>query len=81
MTSISNALGWLAIDCSKTGWSMKIVFLDMKTLGFPVDVSGLYRFGQVELYDYLSDEDVAGAIEDADILITNYPDRAKAVAG
>ncbi len=50
---------------------MKIVFLDMKTLGFPVDVSGLYRFGQVELYDYLSDEDVAGAIEDADILITN----------
>ncbi|MEL7657334.1 MAG: NAD(P)-dependent oxidoreductase [Bacillota bacterium] len=50
---------------------MKIVFLDIKTLSFPVEVSGLQQFGQVDLYDDLADEDVSAVIEDADILITN----------
>ena len=50
---------------------MKIIFLDLKTLSFPVDVSGLYRFGQVDLYDHLADEEVSRVIGDADILITN----------
>jgi len=50
---------------------MKLVFLDMKTLGFEVDASGLYRFGEVCLYDNVLDEDVPAAISDADIVITN----------
>lgn len=50
---------------------MKTIFLDLKTLSFPVDVSGLYRFGQVDLYDDLADEEVSRVIGDADILITN----------
>ena len=50
---------------------MKIVFLDLKTLCFPIDVSGLYRFGQVDLYDDLTDKEVVGVVSDAEILITN----------
>ena len=50
---------------------MKLIFLDLKTLGFPVDVSGLNQFGEVELYDCAADDSVAALIEDADILITN----------
>lgn len=50
---------------------MRIVFLDFKTLSFSIDVSGLYRFGQVALYDCLPDNRVAGAVTDADIVITN----------
>ena len=50
---------------------MKLVFLDMKTLSFPVDVTGLYHFGEVALYDNVSDSDVGSVISDADIVITN----------
>ncbi len=50
---------------------MKLVFLDLKTLSFPVNVSGLSRFGQVILYDNVPDAEVKSVIDDADILITN----------
>lgn len=49
----------------------KIVFTDIKTLGFSVDASGLIRYGQVRLYDCLRDSEVADAVSDADIIITN----------
>jgi glycerate dehydrogenase len=49
----------------------KIVFTDVKTLGFNVNVSGLGRYGQVQLYDCLQDNEVAAAVFDADIIITN----------
>jgi glycerate dehydrogenase len=49
----------------------KIVFTDVKTLGFNVNVSGLSRYGQVQLYDCLKDNEVAAAVSDADIIITN----------
>ena len=49
----------------------KIVFTDIKTLGFHVNVSGLARYGQVKLYDCLQDTEVAAAVSDADIVITN----------
>lgn len=49
----------------------KIVFTDIKTLGFNVNVSGLVRYGQVKLYDCLQDTEVGAAVSDADIIITN----------
>lgn len=50
---------------------MKVVFLDLKTLGYPMNVSGLYQFGEVILYDHAADADAGEAIGDADIVITN----------
>lgn len=50
---------------------MKLIFLDVKTLGFPVDVSILDRFGQVSVYDDVPDSEVGRVIHDAEILITN----------
>ncbi len=49
----------------------KIVFTDVKTLGFHVNVSGLGCYGQVQLYECLEDNEVAAAVSDADIIITN----------
>ena len=50
---------------------MKIVFLDIKTLGYEIDVSGLRKFGEVLVCDHVADEEVSGVISDADIVITN----------
>lgn len=50
---------------------MKLVFLDRKTLGFDTDVSELSRFGTVEIYDFISDEEASRYLADADIAITN----------
>lgn len=50
---------------------MKIIFLDIKTLGYEIDVSGLHRFGEVLVYDHIPDEDAGRFISDADIVITN----------
>lgn len=50
---------------------MKIIFLDIKTLGFEIDVSGLYQFGEVLIYDHVPDEEAGSVISDADIIITN----------
>lgn len=50
---------------------MKIVFLDIKTLGYKINVSGLHRFGEVLVYDHIPDEDAGRFISDADIIITN----------
>lgn len=50
---------------------MKIVFLDSKTLGYEIDVSGLSRFGEAVVYDFVTDDEVGDMISDADIIITN----------
>jgi len=50
---------------------MKIVFLDIKTLGYEIDVSGLHQFGEVVIYDHVVDDEVGDVITDADIIITN----------
>ncbi len=52
-------------------FKMKIVFLDIKTLGYEIDVSGLHKFGEVLLYDHVADDEVGGVISDAEIVITN----------
>ncbi|HVI39759.1 MAG TPA: D-2-hydroxyacid dehydrogenase [Anaerovoracaceae bacterium] len=50
---------------------MKIVFLDIKTLGYEIDVTGLHKFGEVLVYDHVIDDEVCNVISDADIVITN----------
>jgi len=50
---------------------MKIVFLDIKTLGYDIDVTGLLKFGEVLIYDHVRDDEVSNVISDADIIITN----------
>lgn len=50
---------------------MKIVFLDRKTIGEDIDLSGFERFGEVVIYDYSSSEEVPERVTDADIIILN----------
>ena len=50
---------------------MKIVFLDRKTIGEDIDLSGFNRFGEVVIYDYSSPEDVPDRVTDADIIVLN----------
>lgn len=50
---------------------MKIVFLDAKTIGDDLELSSLSEFGEVVVCPNTSQEDVACAIKDADIVITN----------
>jgi len=50
---------------------MKIVFLDAKTIGDDIDLSGFDRFGEVVKYTFTNKEEVPSRVEDADILIVN----------
>ena len=50
---------------------MKIVFLDEKTIGDDLDLSGFDRFGEVVKYDYSTPEEAAVRSRDADVLIVN----------
>ena len=50
---------------------MKIVFLDRKTIGEDIDLSGFERFGEVVIYDYSAPEEVPARVEDADIIVLN----------
>lgn len=50
---------------------MKIVFLDVKSIGDDIDLSGFDRFGQVEKYTYCSLEEARERLADADIAIIN----------
>lgn len=50
---------------------MKIVFLDAKTIGDDLDLSGFDRFGEVVKYDYFTPEEAAVRSREADVLIVN----------
>lgn len=50
---------------------MKIVFLDAKTIGVDIDLSGFYRLGEVVKYDFSTSEEVPKRVEDADVIILN----------
>jgi len=50
---------------------MKIVFSDIQTLGYKMDLRKLEKLGELKVFDNLSDEALREAISDADILITN----------
>lgn len=50
---------------------MKIVFTDIKTLGFEMNTTGLEKLGEVEIYDQLSNEGLIPVIADAEVIVTN----------
>ena len=50
---------------------MKIVFLDRKTIGEDIDLSGFEKFGEVVIYDYSTSEEVPSRVEDADVIVLN----------
>lgn len=50
---------------------MKIVFLDAKSIGEDIDLSGFDALGEVVKYDFTTDEEVPERAVDADIIIVN----------
>lgn len=50
---------------------MKIVFLDAKSIGEDIDLSGFDALGEVVKYDFTTDEEVPERAADADIIIVN----------
>lgn len=50
---------------------MKIVFLDAKTIGDDLDLSGFDSLGEVVKYGFSTEEEAAERSEDADVLIIN----------
>ena len=50
---------------------MKIVFLDAKTIGDDIDLSGYETLGEVVKYDFSTSEEVPERVKDADILVIN----------
>ena len=50
---------------------MKIVFLDRKTIGEDLDLSGYDRLGEVVMYDFSDPSEVPERVKDADIIVLN----------
>lgn len=50
---------------------MKIIFLDAKTIGDDIDLSGFDALGEVIKYPFSSPEEVPNRVRDADVLIVN----------
>lgn len=50
---------------------MKIVFLDVKTIGEDIDMSGFERFGEVVKYGFSSPDEARERTRDADVVILN----------
>ena len=50
---------------------MKIVVLDRNALGVDTPLEGLNRFGEVEVYDGTSPDELIGRVTDADVLVLN----------
>lgn len=50
---------------------MRIVFLDRKSIGEDIDLSGFNKFGEVVIYDYSSKEEARERTKDADVIILN----------
>jgi glycerate dehydrogenase len=50
---------------------MKIVFLDAKTIGDDIDLSGYDALGEVVKYDFSTTEEAAERTKDADVLVLN----------
>lgn len=50
---------------------MKIVFLDVKTIGGDIDLSGFDMLGEVVKYPFSSSEEVPERVTDADVIIVN----------
>lgn len=50
---------------------MKIVFLDAKTLGDDIDLTGFEQMGEVVKYPFTTAEEAPDRVKDADVLIVN----------
>lgn len=50
---------------------MKIVFLDAKTIGDDIDLSGYDKLGEVIKYDFSTPEEVPERVQDADVIVLN----------
>ena len=50
---------------------MKIVFLDRKTIGEDIDLSGFNSIGEVVMYDFSYPDEVPDRVKDADIIVLN----------
>lgn len=50
---------------------MKIVFLDVKTIGEDIDLSGYDALGDVVKYDFSSPEQIPARVKDADVIVLN----------
>ncbi len=50
---------------------MKIVFLDAKSIGEDIDLSGFDQLGEVIKYDFTAEEEVPERVKDADVIIIN----------
>ena len=50
---------------------MKIIFLDAKTIGDDIDLSGFEKLGEVVRYDFSSAEEIPDRVKDADVIILN----------
>lgn len=50
---------------------MKIVFLDAKTIGDDIDLSGFNKLGEVVKYDFSTEEETLERTIDADVIILN----------
>ncbi len=50
---------------------MKIVFLDVKTIGEDIDLSGFEQLGEVIKYPFSAPSEVPGRIRDADVIVLN----------
>ena len=51
--------------------TMKIVFLDVKTIGEDIDLSAYDTLGEVVKYDFSSPEQIPERIKDADVIVLN----------
>ncbi len=50
---------------------MKIVFLDVKTIGEDIDLSAYEKLGEVVKYNFTSKEEAPKRVKDADVLVLN----------
>lgn len=50
---------------------MKIVFLDVKTIGEDIDLSGFDALGEVVKYDFSTEEEARERTRDADVIVLN----------
>lgn len=50
---------------------MKLVFLDVKTIGDDIDLSGYQTLGEVVKYDFSAPEEIPERVADADVIILN----------
>lgn len=50
---------------------MKIVFLDAKTIGDDCDMEQFRQLGELEIYDFSTNENIPERVKDADVLVVN----------